>query len=190
MAEEKQSYVLPALMQAVSRTGHVTDSTLRLFAVQEPRADQLLERVLQEHGRAELGGYFLVAHVGHARDVTTEELASAQRAVEHALTPARATEQATLPVGTQRGGYVWDGSQFVPGPDQPLSPQDEDDPPPVGLTAQQAAWVIRRLTRHLGEAEHEHLPLRGGQHVSVIATDLVEDWLQGFAVRVQHGEPL
>jgi hypothetical protein len=55
-----------------------------------------------------------------------------------------------------------------------------------------AAELLRRLAKdRLGELDHVHLPLPGGdQSVSIVATEEVESWLYGLATRVQNGADL
>jgi len=54
-----------------------------------------------------------------------------------------------------------------------------------------AAALLRELAKdHLGELDHVHLPLPGGDDasVSIVATDEVQAWLYGLAIRVENGD--
>jgi hypothetical protein len=61
----------------------------------------------------------------------------------------------------------------------------------AGITALNQAYgaaLLRKLaTRHLGEMDHAHLPLIGNESVSIVATDEVQAWLEGMAIRVENG---
>jgi hypothetical protein len=71
-----------------------------------------------------------------------------------------------------------------------LSPEDQ------GKTTEAekrtyTAELLRRLARdRLGELDHAHLPLPGGEDISIVATDEVQSWLYGVAIRVASGADL
>lgn len=70
-----------------------------------------------------------------------------------------------------------------------LSPAEQDE-----ITERDkrtyAAGTIRRLAQgHLGELNHAHLPWQG-DGISIVATDEVQEWLLGVAIRIENGADL
>ena len=56
-------------------------------------------------------------------------------------------------------------------------------------TGEQIAWVLRRLTAKTRDINRGVLTWPGNEDTIEIATvPAINDWLEGMAVRVQHGE--
>lgn len=196
MAETPPPYVLPLVLGWSNGDSRESLQLYALDAGQSPRWSQppdgrTAETALREHAAGTEGDRYLLVRVGSrgTGGATEEELAAAQRALEHALSPAR-TEQATLPEGTTRGRQVWRDGRWQDQEDRPLAPADPEDQPPVGLTAQQAAWVLRAVADRVDDVPGTELTLPGGRTVWLHTQPAVHDYLQGLATQVQNGEPL
>jgi hypothetical protein len=71
----------------------------------------------------------------------------------------------------------------------PAGPTPADRAAGIRAAADAAlAGALRKLARqHLGELDHAHLPTKD-EPVSIVATDKVGEWLEGWATRIENGE--
>jgi hypothetical protein len=70
-----------------------------------------------------------------------------------------------------------------------MAPPYGNLPPDTPIPGQLAGLLLRKLAHRLaGELEECHLRLIGGDTVQIVCVAEVEDWLQGWAARVEAGE--